>query len=258
MLTLNQAQQFNQAYKQNPIQYNNYCRTDINGRVAGSIGEYLKQNQKAMKSLMNCNKVPDVFNWIHANQQGYAAFSKMVNPANTESELGNFLQGAIGEWLVIDCLLQNNPTLTVIDPNTNTVSYEQFVMATPTIYTGCKDYGVDLVGLDKNGKGVVGQVKMWNPYNRKEQIKYQTLAKTNTQGIEEDWIDPKQERSIYLFWFGNKKQGSICNNVSKYLLDPECPLTKRNKVVYVDGTSIAMAMQPVFWQTTFQAMITRL
>ena len=52
MLTLNQAQQFNRAYKQNPTQYNNYCRTDINGRVAGSIGEYLKQNQKAMKSLV--------------------------------------------------------------------------------------------------------------------------------------------------------------------------------------------------------------
>ena len=261
MLSIQDATTVYNAYQVSPSQYNNVNRFGFNGRFP-TIGDWLKDtaNIKIMDALKKINQVNQLNSWICSHATDYANYAATSNPSASVQDIEFWFRGAIGEWFFIDCFLQayGNKFLVKI-PNTNQVQQVSFTLAAPTIYTGCADYGVDIVGIDNNGKSVVGQVKFYNPWsNEPTQINYETLSKTDCQGMNEEWIDPKQEQSIYLFWLGDKKQGSLHCNLSKWLLSNDCPLTKYNKVVYVDGNDVNTNILPVFWSTTFQDKISLL
>lgn len=255
MLTLQDATNFNNAYKASPTQFNNMNRFAY-GNGTATINKWLSQNTGIMNALCAVNDIASLNSWVSNYCKSYAQFALNTRPSVNIQDIEFWFRGAIGEWFIIDCFLSSyGNSFLVRNPQTNKVSQETFNLATPTAYTGCEDYGVDLIGIDKNNKGIVGQVKFYNPWASTLQIDYETLAKTNSQGVEELWIDPRQERSIYLFWLGNKQQGALHCNLSSYLLSPSCPLTKYNKVVYVDGNDINNTILPNFWTTTFQEKI---
>lgn len=256
MLSIQDATTFYNAYQASLSQYNNVNRFGFNGRFP-TIGDWLNANSGIMNALLAINQVNQLNTWICSYAKNYAQYAATSNPGVSVKDIEFWFRGTIGEWFFIDCFLQEygNGFLVKL-PNSNQVQQVAFKLATPTMYTGCADYGVDLLGIDNNGNGVVGQVKFYNPWsNEPTQINYETLSKTDCQGLNEEWIDPKQEKSIYLFWLGDKKQGSLHCNLSKWLLDKNCPLTKYNRVVYVDGNDVNTNIQPVFWSSTFQQKI---
>lgn len=254
MITLSQITPMHNAYIANPSQHNNYNRFGYDGRSA-TIGKFLQQNAKAMNSLQKIDKISKLNGWVTKFAPHYATFAKSVNPAASDMDLSNWFRGAIGEWFIIDCFLYFGQTFITMSIDKNQVSLEQIQMIVPTIYTNCADFGVDFIGIDKNNNGIAGQVKFWNPWGSALQVNYDTIAKTNSQAIEEDWIDPKQKRSIYFFWLGAKRTGSMLNNISQWLLSKDCPLTKYDKVVYVDGNDLEQTCTPVFWSTIFKPKI---
>lgn len=256
MLTIQDATNFNNAYKASPTQVNNVNRFGFNGRSA-TIGAWLNANTGIMNALSSINQVAQLNAWVMNYASGYAKFAAQSNPSASQQDIEFWFRGAIGEWFIIDCFLDTyGNNFLVKDPQNNVVTQESFTLATPTAYTGVDDYGVDIVGIDKNNKGIVGQVKFYNPWaNDPTQINYETLAKTDCQGLNELWIDPRQERSIYLFWLGDKTRGAFHCNLSRYLLSNSCPLTKYNQVVYVDGNDINTNIQSNFWTTVFQQKI---
>jgi hypothetical protein len=69
-----------------------------------------------------------------------------------------------------------------------------------TEYTPVKldeDFGVDARGINANGQKAVVQVKYrCNPV---EVVTYADIARTFTSGIKEKWIDPSEERNVFVF-----------------------------------------------------------
>ena len=256
MLTIADATNYNNQYNAAPSQINNVNRFGFNGRSA-TIGLWLNANPNILNVFKSINQVNQLNTWVMNNAASYAQFASASNPSAKQQDIEFWFRGAIGEWFIIDCFLSTyGNTFLVKDPQSNKFSQESFTLATPTAYTGVPDYGVDLVGIDKNNKGVVGQVKFYNPWaNEPTQINYETLSKTDCQGLNELWIDPKQERSIYLFWLGDKTRGNIHCNLSPYLLSNDCPLTRYNKIVYVDGNDLQTTILSNFWTTVFQNKI---
>ena len=254
MITVQDAQQLHQAYKTSPIYANNQLRFAYGGR-GETIGDYLKAFPQAETTLRKVDSITKLNLWVFKNSEKYARFAQHSNPASIIEDIKYWFRGQIGEWFILDVFLQGGNQFTVRDVDKNHLGMESLYNVTPTIYTGCADFGVDGIATDKNNNGVVIQVKFWNPWASKLMVDYHMVSATSDQGTTEGWIDARQEKSIYFFWLGSKHHGSIFNNMSKYLMSQDCPLTKYKKVLYIDGQDL-MTNTPIgFWSNNFQNAI---
>ena len=244
----------NEIYKASTSYFGGYLRFAFNGRGL-TIDMFLERNPKAKEQLMKVNSIAKLNLWVYKWAGKYAEQAKRFNPAASIEDIKNWFRGAIGEWFILDCFLQEGRPFLVRDVDENHLEEAELHYVTPTIYTGCADYGVDGIAVDKNNKGVVIQVKFWNPWGTKLRVDYHMVSATSDQGTTEGWIEPQQEKSIYFFWLGSKHRGSIFHNMSRYLKDKNCPLTKYNKVVYIDGEDLMRSVSPAFWTDNFQKAI---
>lgn len=254
MISIQKVQQLHQAYKASPTYANNQLRPAFKGRGV-TIGDYLKANPKALTTLQKVDCLSKLNLWTYKNAEKYAKFAQHSNPASTIDEIKYWFRGQIGEWFILDVFLQNGNQFTVRDVDKNHLGMESLYNVTPTIYTGCADYGVDGLATDKSNNSVVIQVKFWNPWASKLMVDYHMVSATSDQATTEGWIDPQQQKSIYFFWLGSKHHGSIFNNMSQYLQSQDCPLTKYKKVLYIDGEDLMKNTPPGFWSNNFQNAI---
>lgn len=256
MISVQQAQQFHQAYQASPTYANNMLRFAYNGNSM-TIGDYLKKYPKAMSSLQNVDNLTKLNLWVYKNAENYAKAVKsaVMNSTSSVDDIKFWFRGQIGEWFILDAFLQGGSQFTVRDINKNKLGMKSLYNVTPTIYTSCADYGVDGIATDMNKNGVVIQVKFWNPWASKLMVDYHMVSATSDQGTTEGWIDPQQKESIYFFWLGSKHLGSLFCNVSRYLLSQDCPLTKYKKVLYIDGQDLMQNTPPGFWSSKFQEAI---
>lgn len=244
----------NELYKENKKCFNNELRTAYEGRGL-TIGKFFTVNPKCLEQLKKVDTIPKLNLWVYKWAPKYAEQAKRFNPAASIDDIKNWFRGAIGEWFILDCFLQDGRPFLVRDVNENHLEEAELHYVTPTIYTGCADFGVDGIATDKNNKGVVIQIKFWNPWGTKLMVDYHMVSVTSDQGTIEGWIEPQQEKCIYFFWLGSKHHGSIFHNMSRYLKDKNCPLTKYNKVVYIDGEDLMRSVSPAFWTDNFQKAI---
>ena len=244
----------NKIYKASTSYFEGYLRFAFNGRGL-TIGMFLEINPKAKEQLMKVNSIAKLNLWVYKWAGKYAEEAKRFNPNDSVDDIKYWFRGQIGEWFVLDCFLQDGRPFTVRDVDGNHLEMAELHNVTPTIYTGCADYGVDGIATDKDNKGVVIQVKFWNPWGTKLMVDYHMVSATSDQGTTEGWIEPQQKKSIYFFWLGSKHRGSIFHNMSKYLQDKNCPLTKYEKAVYIDVEDLMRNTSPGFWENNFKNAI---
>ena len=251
MISVQEAQRLHQAYKESPSYASEQLRFAYKGR-GETIGDYLKAFPEAEETLRKVDSISKLNLWVFKNAEKYARFAQRSNPASTIEDIKYWFRGQIGEWFILDVFLQGGNQFVVRDVDKNHLGMESLYNVTPTIYTGCADFGVDGIATDKDNNGVVIQVKFWNPWASKLTVDYHMVSATSDQGATEGWIDPQQQRSIYFFWLGSKHHGSIFNNMSQYLMSKECPLNKYKKVLYIDGQDLMANTPAGFWSNNFQ------
>lgn len=117
-------------------------------------------------------------------------------------DLQKFFIGAIGEVFAI--IMSAEQKSLYIPEKKSSVRF------TDVRFNSELDYGVDLCGritINKKSQDCVFQCKFWNPISDKK-ITAEMLAKAYAEGVERNYINPKQENNIVIFWLGDNSHVS--------------------------------------------------
>lgn len=104
-----------------------------------------------------------------------------------------------------------------------------------------EDYGVDVVGINRNNEVVVGQIKNWNIFSDSVISYSEVVSNMFCDGVIRGWITPSQNESMFVFWLGKIK------NIAKPLKDLYCPMYNKVQYFGYDDLNIIHQGDPQFF-----------